>query len=152
MLQKDVELTVGKEEVLQKEVELTVGKDEMLQKEVELTQQCLMVNPKSYGAWHHRSWSLEHMDKPSWERELALCERYLGTFYCTVLRELESGVRANNGWLWICNMLKCAMVAVHSCLPYTPPPLLTIARSCTLDNILVIFINIINHLQVLETR
>ena len=99
-----------------------------------------------------RSWSLEHMDKPSWERELALCERYLGTFYCTVLRELESGVRANNGWLWICNMLKCAMVAVQSCLPYTPPPLLTIARSCTLDNILVIFINIINHLQVLETR
>ena len=46
MLQKDVELTVGKNEVLQKEVELTVGKDEMLQKEVELTQQCLMVNPK----------------------------------------------------------------------------------------------------------
>ena len=30
-------------------------------KEVELTGQCLLTNPKSYGAWHHRCYSLDKM-------------------------------------------------------------------------------------------
>ena len=36
-------------------------KDSVWFKEVELTSQCLMTNPKSYGAWHHRQYSLEKM-------------------------------------------------------------------------------------------
>ena len=70
MLQKDVELTVGKEEVLQKEVELTVGKDEMLQKEVELTQQCLMVNPK------------ECKTNPDYKKTTCLCPNGLHFLQC----------------------------------------------------------------------
>lgn len=34
-------------------------------KELELTAACLMeANPKSYGAWHHRMWTLRQMKKP----------------------------------------------------------------------------------------
>ena len=36
-------------------------KDGVWMKEVELTAQCLMTNPKSYGAWHHRHYSLDQM-------------------------------------------------------------------------------------------
>ncbi|XP_014118450.1 PREDICTED: geranylgeranyl transferase type-2 subunit alpha [Pseudopodoces humilis] len=40
--------------------------------------QCLGVNPKSYGAWHHRSWVLARAAAPPAGREdLALCERLL---------------------------------------------------------------------------
>ena len=35
--------------------------DSVWMKEVELTGQCLLTNPKSYGAWHHRSFSLDQM-------------------------------------------------------------------------------------------
>lgn len=36
-----------------------------LTKELELTAACLMeANPKSYGAWHHRIWTLRRMKKP----------------------------------------------------------------------------------------
>eukprot|EP00088_Acartia_fossae_P006993 TRINITY_DN1323_c0_g1_i13.p1 TRINITY_DN1323_c0_g1~~TRINITY_DN1323_c0_g1_i13.p1 ORF type:complete len:466 (+),score=75.15 TRINITY_DN1323_c0_g1_i13:41-1399(+) len=52
-------------------------KDTILAKELELTQSCLMVNPKSYGAWYHRTWSLQQMVNPNWNKELALCDRYL---------------------------------------------------------------------------
>jgi len=55
----------------------TIDKDSLLDKELDLTQQCLMANPKSYGSWHHRTWVLEHMDQPDWNRELNLCQRYL---------------------------------------------------------------------------
>ncbi|XP_023322947.1 geranylgeranyl transferase type-2 subunit alpha [Eurytemora carolleeae] len=51
--------------------------DEMLSSELDLTQQCLIANPKSYGAWHHRTWCLEHMINPDWSRELALCRKFL---------------------------------------------------------------------------
>ena len=30
-------------------------------REVELTAQCLITNPKSYGAWHHRCYSLDQV-------------------------------------------------------------------------------------------
>lgn len=35
--------------------------DSLWMKEVELTGQCLLTNPKSYGAWHHRCYSLDKM-------------------------------------------------------------------------------------------
>lgn len=51
--------------------------DKILTKELDLTIQCLKENPKSYGAWHHRCWSLLKMKKPQWDQELMLCNKYL---------------------------------------------------------------------------
>ncbi|XP_053789272.1 geranylgeranyl transferase type-2 subunit alpha [Vidua chalybeata] len=46
--------------------------------ELSFVGQCLGVNPKSYGAWHHRGWVLRHAPAPPAGREdLALCERLL---------------------------------------------------------------------------
>jgi len=57
--------------------EQQIDQDALLRKELELTQQCLMANPKSYGTWHHRTWSLQQMDNPDWNTELMLCQRFL---------------------------------------------------------------------------
>ncbi|KAM4754427.1 geranylgeranyl transferase type-2 subunit alpha, partial [Cyanocitta cristata] len=46
--------------------------------ELSFVGQCLGVNPKSYGAWHHRGWVLGRAAAPPAGREdLALCERLL---------------------------------------------------------------------------
>jgi len=68
--------------------------DELWSKEVELTQQCLMSNPKSYGAWHHRCYSLDQMKSPPWQNELALCDRFLSmderNFHCWDYRKVAA--------------------------------------------------------------
>ncbi|KAL5280311.1 hypothetical protein ACFFRR_004346 [Megaselia abdita] len=52
-------------------------KQALFDKDLGFVEQCLMVNPKSYGAWHHRCWILENSPSPNWQREVQLCTRYL---------------------------------------------------------------------------
>ena len=54
-----------------------VEHDLVLKKELDLTLQCLQNNPKSYGAWYHRCWSMLKMKSPNWDHELKLCNDYL---------------------------------------------------------------------------
>uniref|UniRef100_A0A336M0Z2 Geranylgeranyl transferase type-2 subunit alpha n=1 Tax=Culicoides sonorensis TaxID=179676 RepID=A0A336M0Z2_CULSO len=49
----------------------------LFEKDLSFTEQCLRVNPKSYGAWHHRVWVLETSNSPDWKKEVALCTQYL---------------------------------------------------------------------------
>ena len=62
---------------------------------MELTAQCLITNPKSYGAWHHRCYSLDQMAAPDWDRELALCAKFLSmderNFHCWDYRSIAAG-------------------------------------------------------------
>lgn len=49
----------------------------LLEKENDLTQHCLMNDPKSYGAWHHRGWAIAQMSDPEWSTEVQLTSKFL---------------------------------------------------------------------------
>ena len=36
--------------------------------ELDLTMTCLQTNPKSYGIWHHRSWTMLQTAQPDWKK------------------------------------------------------------------------------------
>lgn len=49
----------------------------LFDRDLGFTETCLQVQPKSYGAWHHRVWILENCPSPDWDREVKLCTIYL---------------------------------------------------------------------------
>lgn len=49
----------------------------LFERDLGFTELCLQVQPKSYGAWHHRVWILENSPEPDWNREVTLCTVYL---------------------------------------------------------------------------
>jgi len=51
--------------------------DELFHEELMFLQNCLLVNPKSYGVWNQRVFVLKNMIKPNWNEELKLCDLFL---------------------------------------------------------------------------
>ena len=71
---------IRKEVILRMEASASVAAAEMnalFKGELSLTKQCLVTNPKSYGAWYHRCWCLKRMADPDWATEIILCNAYL---------------------------------------------------------------------------
>ena len=55
-------------------------KDELIKhwkSELILTIECLPANPKAYGTWHHRCWTMLQIPKPDWDKDIDLCTMYL---------------------------------------------------------------------------
>uniref|UniRef100_A0A5S6R434 Geranylgeranyl transferase type-2 subunit alpha n=1 Tax=Trichuris muris TaxID=70415 RepID=A0A5S6R434_TRIMR len=66
--------------------------EKILESELRLTQACLLKNPKSYSAWHHRYWTLSRMRSPDFSSEFALIDSGLQeddrNFHCWDYRRL----------------------------------------------------------------
>lgn len=54
---------------------------------------CLKVNRKSYGAWHHRVWLIGFMNNPDLDKEIDLCNQ------CLMLDERNCEDRQASNWL-----------------------------------------------------
>ncbi|KAM7363909.1 rab geranylgeranyltransferase subunit alpha [Cochliomyia hominivorax] len=81
-LKEAKEQNMDKDKEEEKEnIETKIDNVEAIQKvfeaEIYLTEQCLLVNPKSYNIWHHRMWLLEQAPDADWQREVQLCNKYL---------------------------------------------------------------------------
>ena len=65
--------------------ELPASWNDLIKSELSIVSACLEKNPKSYGAWHHRTWVMQQIcyggteeeQKQSWEKELKLCGLFL---------------------------------------------------------------------------
>lgn len=53
-----------------------VSDETLLQIELHTTAEAIRRNPKSYGAWHHRLWVVDHFEV-DYKNELALCKEFL---------------------------------------------------------------------------
>ncbi|XP_065364443.1 geranylgeranyl transferase type-2 subunit alpha [Calliphora vicina] len=73
-LKEEEKKTVDEEEVKGDNVQ---DIQKVFETEIYLTEQCLLVNPKSYNIWHHRMWLLEQAPQANWQREVLLCNKYL---------------------------------------------------------------------------
>ena len=51
--------------------------NKLCQNELTFIENCLKVNFKSYGTWHHRYWIIGFMNEPNLEREIYLCNQFL---------------------------------------------------------------------------
>jgi hypothetical protein len=51
--------------------------NQKLENELIVIEISLKDNPKSYCAWHHRTWVIEQLSNPYWEGEFNLCNKYL---------------------------------------------------------------------------
>lgn len=51
--------------------------DKLCTSELGFIQQCLKINYKSYGTWHHRYWLIEFMKNPDLKHEIELCNKFL---------------------------------------------------------------------------
>ncbi|CDW54019.1 Geranylgeranyl transferase type-2 subunit alpha [Trichuris trichiura] len=64
----------------------------LLEAELRLTEACLLKNPKSYSAWHHRYWAFSRMQSPDFASEFALIDSALQeddrNFHCWDYRRL----------------------------------------------------------------
>lgn len=61
-------------------LKMTAGEepdDALFDRDLGFTESCLQIQPKSYGAWHHRIWILENSPNPDWDREVKICTTYL---------------------------------------------------------------------------
>jgi len=49
----------------------------LYREELAFLEECLKVNPKSYGSWQHRCFVMLNTPSPDWVRELSLCTSFL---------------------------------------------------------------------------
>lgn len=59
------------------EVSSNLDLEELCKNELTFIENCLKVNYKSYGTWHHRYWLIEFMNEPNLQREIQLCNQFL---------------------------------------------------------------------------